>query len=369
MDIHGQTTLDASPERGGGQLLASVSDLGVAAGYLTMVLVTHCYDAALVWHASFVILTFRSRVSLVVMLALAYGGAGAVVGATGAAGAPRVASAGYWTRFRMEHAVPMGSPVAAGRAPGRATGAAVAEDAAHGQRVAARGVRGQDGARGQDAARGQGGVVGGVVARDTGKVFFVLDGTDFVCSGATVGGPRVSVIVTAAHCVTDGYGGWATHWVFVPGYDNGAEPYGSYSSSRFFVSRQWNAGMNETYDVAFVAVKGLSGGLPVRFDTTPRSAYVFGYPADAPFTGGELRYCDGPVSQDPQDPGADRGIRCDMTAGDSGGPWLTGFRTASGTGTVVAISAFKYSDNDSTLYGAVLGHVARELYKEALKAS
>lgn len=266
------------------------------------------------------------------MLALACGGAGAVAGATGAAGAVRVASVGYWTRFRMEHAVPMGSPVAGARAEGSAA-------------------------------------AGGLVARDTGKVFFVLDGSDFVCSGATVGGPRVSVVVTAAHCVTDGYGSWATHWVFVPGYADGAEPYGSYSSSRFFVSRQWNAGLDETYDVAFVAVKGLSGGLPVRFDAVPRSAYVFGYPADAPFSGGSLRYCAGPVGPDPQDPGADRGIRCDMTAGDSGGPWLTGFRPASGTGTVVAISAFKYSDNDSTLYGAVFGHVARELYQEALRAS
>jgi Trypsin-like peptidase domain len=246
----------------------------------------------------------------------------------------------------MEHAVPIGPAPAAQRAAGAgrsaATGSVVASGAA--------------GAR-------------GVVARDTGKVFFDLDGTDYVCSGAVVGGPRVSVVVTAAHCVTDGYSGWATHWEFVPGYAGGAEPYGSYSARRFFVSRQWDAGLDETYDVAFVTVGGLSGGLPVRFDTSPRSAYVFGYPADSPFSGGSLRYCAGPVSQDSQDPGADSGIRCEMTAGDSGGPWLTSFQPGTGKGNVVAISTFKYSDDNWMLYGAVLGHVARELYQEALAAT
>jgi hypothetical protein len=283
------------------------------------------------------------------MCAVACGGTAVAAGTTGAAGATHAASAVYWTRARMERAVPMQAEPAAtssGRASGPGGGGAVVSGA---------------GAADEGA--------GGVVARDTGKVFFDLDGNDYVCSGAAVGGPRVSVVVTAAHCVTDGYGGYATHWMFVPGYANGDEPYGSYPSSRFFVSKQWNAGLDEMYDVAFVTVNGLSGGLPVGFDASPRSVYVFGYPADPPFSGGSLRYCAGPVSQDPQDPGADSGIRCDMTAGDSGGPWLTGFRAATGTGTVVAISAFKYSDNDQTLYGTLLGRTARELYREALAAT
>jgi V8-like Glu-specific endopeptidase len=206
----------------------------------------------------------------------------------------------------------------------------------------------------------------GPVIRDTGKVFFTLDGTDYVCSGAAVGGPSAAVVVTAAHCVTDGYGGWATNWVFIPGYNDGNKPYGSFPSRRFLVSRQWNAGMDETYDVAFVAVSGLSNGLPIAFDEDPGSAYVFGYPAEPPYTGNRLRYCDGPLTPDPSNPGGDVGVSCDMTAGDSGGPWLTGYSPA--TGTVVGVSAFKYSDNDQVLYGVLFGRTARELYREALTA-
>jgi V8-like Glu-specific endopeptidase len=274
-------------------------------------------------------LTFRSRLSLIVLIAVSCGGVGA------AAAAPRgaaTAGAGYWTRYRMEHAVPMG-PDTQG-AGGITTKAAT----------------------------------GGAVVRDTGKVFFTLDSTDYVCSGAAVGGPSAAVVVTAAHCVTDGYGGWATNWVFIPGYDNGDKPYGSFSSRRFFVSRQWNAGMDETYDVAFVAVSGLSGGLPIGFDANPGSVYVFGYPAEPPYTGNQLRYCDGPVAADPDNPGGDVGVSCGMTAGDSGGPWLTGYTPAAGTGTVVGVSAFKYSDNDQVLYGVLFGRTARELYREALTA-
>jgi V8-like Glu-specific endopeptidase len=287
------------------------------------------------------------------MVAMVCGGAGVAAAATDAAGASRAAGVEYWTHYRMEHAVPMG-PTPTGADAGADAGAADA-----GGRTVARAGADETSVVVSGAADDR-----GVVARDTGKVFFELDGTDYVCSGAAVGGPRVSVVVTAAHCVTDGYGGWATHWVFVPGYTDGDEPYGSFPSQRFFVSPRWNAGMDETYDVAFVAVSGLTHGLPVGFDADPRSAYVFGYPADPPYNGGSMLYCAGPLSRDPG--GDDSGIQCHMTAGDSGGPWLTGFQSASGTGTVVGVSAFKYSDNDQVLYGAVFGDVAQDLYQEAL---
>jgi len=293
------------------------------------------------------------------MLMVVCGGVGVAAAATGASGASRVATAGYWTRYRMEHAVSMGPTPPAAHAGTADSGTADSGTADAGGRTVARADADGASVVVSGAADEQ-----GVVARDTGKVFFELDGTDYVCSGAAVGGPQVSVVVTAAHCVTDGYGGWATHWVFVPGYADGAEPYGSFPSHRFFVSPQWNAGMDETYDVAFVAVSGLTNGLPVGFDADPQSAYVFGYPADPPYTGGSMLYCAGPLSHDPG--GDDSGIQCDMTAGDSGGPWLTGFQSASGTGTVVGVSAFKYSDNDQVLYGTVFGGAAQDLYQEAL---
>jgi V8-like Glu-specific endopeptidase len=231
-------------------------------------------------------------------------------------------------------------------------------------------------------------LAGGAVAEDTGRVFFTLGGTDYVCSGAAITQPAAAitepdastgtaarsstangVVVTAAHCVTDGFGTWAKNWAFVPGYRAGNAPYGIYPAHRFFASALWDGGVNENYDVAFVSVHGLRRGLPVAFSASARSAYVFGYPAEPPYNGERIRYCDGPVRSGPGDPDAGAGVRCGMTAGDSGGPWLAGFSPATGTGTVVAVSAFKYSDDSKILYSAALGPVARSLYDLAERST
>jgi hypothetical protein len=58
-------------------------------------------------------------------------------------------------------------------------------------------------------------------------------------------------------------------------------------------------------------------------------------------------------------------MACGMTAGDSGGPWLAGFRPRSGAGTVIAVSTYKLSADPRLLYGTVLGPVARALYLRA----
>jgi hypothetical protein len=269
-------------------------------------------------------ITSRSRLFIPALLALA-----PFMGSHATTARP-VYQHAYWTRSRMEHAIPMGS--------------------------------------GGGMSSGPSWSGGGPISQDTGKAFFTLDGTDYVCSGAalaTSAAATSGVVATAAHCVTDGYGGWATNWTFVPGYADGNEPYGSFTAQKFFVSPRWNAGMNETYDVAFVPIHGLPSGLPVAFGRKPSNVYVFGYPAEPPYTGGSISYCAGPVSADPADPGADDGAQCSMTAGDSGGPWLSGFDPATGTGTVVGVSAFKYANNDQVLYGSLLGSVAHSLYDQA----
>ncbi|HEX3513251.1 MAG TPA: hypothetical protein VHT26_04530 [Trebonia sp.] len=246
----------------------------------------------------------------------------------------------------------------------------------------------------------------GAVAAAVGKVFFTLGGEDYVCSGTLVGGKHPDVVLTAAHCVSGVTGGaaggvtggrgkgeatqWATNWMFVPGFADGLLPYGEYTARRFFVSKDWNGpeGGREQYDAAFVQVTsatldGESGpsvsgplvsgtaqpppGLPVTFaarqDTAPLSrTYVFGYPAELPYSGLYLSYCAGPVGAS----GGSVRTPCGMTAGDSGGPWLTGFSPRSGGGQVVAVSTYKLSGNLRMLYGAVLGPQARALYERAV---
>jgi V8-like Glu-specific endopeptidase len=271
------------------------------------------------------------------------------------------AAARYWTPARMADA----TRTAAQAAPA----------------AAAAGARGARPAwlSGNTASRGLRWTRHGVVARTTGKVFFTLGGTDYMCSGSVVESPRSDVVLTAAHCVGNGAGQWAANWTFIPGYQAGTEPYGRYTARRFFVSSRWRTAGAEQYDVAFVQVNAatldgprphgtaLPGGAPVAFAARQQAspadvAYVFGYPAEPPYSGLYPDYCAGPVTPDGH--GSVR-TPCVMTAGDSGGPWLAGFRPRQGAGTIVAVSTFKLTSDMHVLYGAVLGPAARVLYQQA----
>jgi V8-like Glu-specific endopeptidase len=241
----------------------------------------------------------------------------------------------------------------------------------------------------------------GAAAAAVGKVFFTLGGQDYVCSGTLVGGADPGgadpdVVLTAAHCVTNGDIAdramrWATNWMFIPEFSDGQFPYGEYTARRFFADPDWTGpqGGREQYDVAFVqvtaatadgsggpALSGAAGraarprGLPVQFassqDTLPAPrTYVFGYPAEPPYSGQDLNFCAGRTAA----AGGSVFTACAMTAGDSGGPWLAGFSPASGSGRVVAVTTYKLSDNLRVLYGAVLGPQARALYQQAVKSA
>jgi V8-like Glu-specific endopeptidase len=234
---------------------------------------------------------------------------------------------------------------------------------------------------------------GGTVAAAVGRIFFTLGGTDYVCSGVLVGGAHPDVVLTAAHCVTGGSGRgrgtrWAANWLFVPGFADGRLPYGEYTARRFLVSPGWTApGGGEPDDFAFVQVttaapggEGGAGknsgtakpphGLPVEFASSQDTAaltrsYVFGYPAEPPYTGLYPAFCAGRVTTS----GGSVRMPCGMTAGDSGGPWLAGFRPRSGSGQVTAVTTYKMSGDLAVLYGAVLGPQARALYQRALRSA
>jgi V8-like Glu-specific endopeptidase len=338
--------------------------------------------------------------------------AGVVVHPSAVTVRQQLAVARYWTRARMASAIPLDTPAASLTRPPTARPAGT---------VGSAGTSGSPGTSGPDTSgspaanapstttsgpentdgRGLRWVNGGAVTRTTGKVFFTLDGTDYVCSGSAVDSARADLVLTAAHCVTDGDGGWAANWTFVPGYSDGAEPYGAYTASRFYVSPQWTGGTaggsgkaggannaDEQYDAAFVAVNPATlrgaaphvatmpatapvtfgGGLTVpagsagSAGSSTGTTYVFGYPAESPFSGLYPNYCAGPARQSGTGVAA---IRCDMTAGDSGGPWFAGFSTRTATGTIVAIGTFKYSDDMQVLYGTELGPAAHALYEQA----
>lgn len=216
---------------------------------------------------------------------------------------------------------------------------------------------------------------GGVVSRATGRVFFTLDGTEYACSAVVVGGVRADVVMTAAHCISDGSGGWARNWTFIPGYSAGKAPHGRYLAKTFFVAKQWADGAAENDDVAFVVVRpapgnktknvaNATGSEPIVFGYRSARASVFGYPAKPPFNGSKLDYCSGKVLADPYG-AADAGLRCAMTEGDSGGPWLSNFNPATGKGVITGVTSFKYAGAKRVMYSADLGGGAQALYTRA----
>jgi V8-like Glu-specific endopeptidase len=220
--------------------------------------------------------------------------------------------------------------------------------------------------------------IGGAVAKATGRVFLTMNGVDFVCSASTVRSRNRDLVITAGHCVKDGAGAWAKNWTFVPGYGTaGTKPYGRWTARRMFVAAPWSRSSDDSHDVGMVALAPLRGkhvadvvGVQDIAFNSPRGgrAVTFGYPADPPYDGKHLVYCAGKLRDDPYGDTHDQGLGCDMTAGSSGGPWLSRFDAATGRGTITSVSSFKYSDDRATMYGPILGEPARKLYQTASRA-
>jgi V8-like Glu-specific endopeptidase len=285
----------------------------------------------------------------------------------------------YWTPRRMSRAVPiellggvgLRGLLAARIAPEAERAgqerARTPDRPAQEQRARARAPQARSGAAGT-GSRWTG---GGLINRTTGRVFLTIDRVDFVCSASTVRSANRDVVVTAGHCVKNGAGAWADNWTFVPGYQAGRRPYGTFTARRMFVAGPWAASADDSYDVGMVALNRSGGRHVADVVGTQEIAfnggrgaeiYGFGFPTDPPFDGQHLIYCAGRVHPDPHGQTQDQGLRCDMTAGSSGGPWLSGFDPSTGRGTVTSVSSFKYSDDKGTMYGPYFGDSAKQLY-------
>ncbi|MFC4529707.1 trypsin-like serine peptidase [Sphaerisporangium dianthi] len=218
---------------------------------------------------------------------------------------------------------------------------------------------------------------GGAVTRTTGRVFLTMRGVDYVCSAGAIRSRNMDVVLTAGHCVKDGKGAWAENWTFVPGYESGSRPYGVFTARRMLVPEPWSRKGDDSSDLGMVAVNPsgdrhlgqIVGGQEIGFGVRRGGrAFGFGFPADPPYDGEHLIYCSGATHADPHGQTRDQGMRCDLTAGSSGGPWLSSFDPATGQGVVTSVSSFKYSDDAGTMYGPYFGDQARRLFEAAQRA-
>jgi V8-like Glu-specific endopeptidase len=291
--------------------------------------------------------------SLSAAAALVLGAAG---GATAAPAAsedkkdPSVASiavegrgaADYWTADKMKSAIP--GDVLAGKALERGNHSK-APTVEKGKPAATKG-----------SGKGEPQIVSHV-----GKIFFTMGTSDYVCSGNAVQSINRSTVATAGHCAVGGPGQEAENFAFVPAYDNGATPYGTWTARNLYTPIEWSTSGNISFDTAFAVMNtdetgrfltDVVGGSEVAFNQ-PRGLFYtsYGYPADKQFNGLTLQSCEGTATPDTTNKFNTQGIPCNMNGGASGGPWFIG---AGPDGVQNSINSYGYSGS-KVMYGPYWG--------------
>jgi len=198
--------------------------------------------------------------------------------------------------------------------------------------------------------------------RTNGKIlgFDPVEGS-YSCSGTALNTPSRSIVLTAGHCVLE-HGREGREVAFVPAYDHGQRPFGTFTAQAIYVMPQWRHGENPDFDVAALEVRpnalgkltDVVGARGYAISKSRTSAFqIFGYPA-AHAGGEELRSCRA------HGLGLDRltdrfvgpptmPASCDMAAGSSGGAWLFDGEYVSG------VTSYSYEGRPTQLFSPYFG--------------
>lgn len=221
----------------------------------------------------------------------------------------------------------------------------------------------------------------GLTASTQGRLYMATTAGDSVCSASVVNSASGSVIATAAHCVWDfDADTWTSNMWFVPADANNAAvaPYGVWNAVSVVASQKFTdhatvttegglAGSGWAYDFAFLemgrnaqgqTIQEVTGAQGIAFGMPAEELVVIGYPTAPPFDGTSQRYCSASTWAPYR--GA-YSIPCGMTAGSSGGGWLTNYDPVSGSGYLVATTSFR---NANRLGAVPLGSVALQIFTE-----
>ncbi|GAA0249842.1 peptidase [Saccharothrix mutabilis subsp. mutabilis] len=215
---------------------------------------------------------------------------------------------------------------------------------------------------------------GGAVVKTAGRVFFTYQGRNASCSGNAVTSGNKSTVITAGHCVKLD-GAYHTNVAFVPAYDNGNTPYGTWNARATFATPQWDASEDINYDIGAIVVGQVGGqyltdvvgAQGIAFNQAKAdNMYAYGYPAASPYDGSKLIYCSGRTFNAFLSNGI--GMTCNMTGGASGGPWFKTFSEATGTGTLNSVNSYKINLFPNWMFGPYFGTDAQNLYTKAQAA-
>jgi V8-like Glu-specific endopeptidase len=184
--------------------------------------------------------------------------------------------------------------------------------------------------------------------RAAGRLFFEIGAAAYVCSASLI---KPGVVVTAAHCVIkfgSGKSGFYHDWVFVPAYNNGLAPYGSWTVSYATVLTAYQNGTDSCEqagvvcedDVAVLVLHARSGkyaGTAAGWFGYGWNGYSYngsgqvnitqlGFPVD--LDGGFLMERNDAQGRIVASMSNNTVMASLMTGGSSGGPWLVNFGMA-----------------------------------------
>jgi len=190
-----------------------------------------------------------------------------------------------------------------------------------------------------------------------GKLFFVQNGTSFVCSASVIAN---NTIATAGHCVHDGSGsasGWSSSFLFCPSFTPSGCIRGSWGFTFEAVSGNWFASgaTDRDYGCVVTAMTGTIFASPVGSITgatgrawnfpSRQATFAYGYPQAAPFLGNRIMATASTewyeVNMTISDGLVSKYIGSDQTGGSSGGPWWLSLRHPDGS--------FERPDTDGSL--------------------
>ncbi len=189
------------------------------------------------------------------------------------------------------------------------------------------------------------------------------------CTATVIHSTGGDLAITAAHCMS----GTSGTIDFVPGYDNGATPYGVWTVTKVYVDQAWSSGSNPDDDFAFLRISEPGSSVPVE-DVTGAEQLATGLPAARQMVEalGYPNSSNRPVTCQNwlREPMTDQ-LEFDCggyTDGTSGGPFLSEVNQATGQGLVIGVIG-GYEEGGFTpevSYSAVLGANAAALYKTAV---
>ncbi len=191
------------------------------------------------------------------------------------------------------------------------------------------------------------------------------------CSASVVDSPQGDVVLTAAHCVV----GTGRDLVFVPGYDRGREPYGSWQVTAAYAAPAWLRHRDPADDFAFLRVAARDvDGRPTEVQQLT-GGYRLGGPPPAAARVTVVAYAAGaghaPLRCAPWVHWAHGYPVFDCAGypgGTSGGPWLS--VAAGRTDTIRGIIAGFHQGGcrEDTSYSPTFGSTVEAVYELAARA-